>query len=112
MAVSFRAVRLGSSFSFIGLAFAAVFFAVSLTPSLLPRHYSTQGALSGFALAAGYSIGVLAVMLWLYVELPPPSARLERFSKWLTTVGVSLIVSLSLWCGEFDLSFGFLNRAL
>ena len=85
------------SFSFVGLAFAAVFFAASLTPSLLPRTYATQGALSGFALAVGYSVGVLAVLLWLYLELPPPAARLDRLSKWLTSVGVALVVVFSLW---------------
>lgn len=45
--------RQWDSFSFIGLVVATLFFAVSLTPSLLPRHYPVQGILSGFALAAG-----------------------------------------------------------
>ena len=88
--------RFARSFSFVGLAVAAIFFAASLTPSLLPRTNSTQGALSGIALAAGYSAGVLAVLLWLYLELPAPSPRLERLSKRLTTVGVALIVVSSL----------------
>ena len=92
-----RIARYGSSFSFVGLAFAAAFFAASLTPSLLPRTYVTQGVLSGLALAVGYGVGLLAVLLWLYLELPPPSPRLERRSKWLTTVGVALLVALSLW---------------
>ena len=89
--------RYGMSFSFVGLAFGAVFFAASLTPSLLPRTYATQGALSGFALAVGYGVGILAVLLWLYLELPPPAGRLDRLSRWLTSVGVALGVVFSLW---------------
>ena len=73
------AVRLGSSFSFFGLAVAAVFFAASLTPSLLPRTYATQGVLSGLAVAVGYSIGVLAVVLWWYLEFPPRRADSSAF---------------------------------
>ena len=40
-----------SSFSYLGLVCAALFFAASLTPSLLPRHYVVQGLLSGLAIA-------------------------------------------------------------
>jgi uncharacterized membrane protein len=36
-------------------------------------------------------------LLWLYLELPQPSAKLERISKRLSTFGVALIAGLSLW---------------
>lgn len=45
-------------------------FAASLTPSLIPRSYLVQGVLSGLSAAIGYGIGVLAVWLWTYLELP------------------------------------------
>ena len=38
--------RYWQSFSYVGLAVATLLFAASLTPSLLPRHYLTQGLLS------------------------------------------------------------------
>jgi uncharacterized membrane protein len=86
-----------ASFSYIGLAVAALFFAASLTPSLLPRHYAVQGVLSGFALAAGYGIGVFFVWLWNYLELQHPSARTQRVSKSITTVAVAAVTVLFLW---------------
>ena len=51
-------VRLWSSFSAGGLLLGTLFFAASLTPTLLPRTFLTQGVLSGCSLAAGYGIGV------------------------------------------------------
>ncbi|MBA3483278.1 MAG: hypothetical protein H0T51_15830, partial [Pirellulales bacterium] len=85
------------SFSYIGLAIATLFFAASLTPSLLPRHFAVQGILSGFALAAGYGIGVFFVWLWNYLELRHPSDRTQRVSKSITTVVVALVAALFLW---------------
>lgn len=43
--------RYGPSFSYVGLVIATLFFAASLSPSLLPRHFAVQGILSGLALA-------------------------------------------------------------
>lgn len=84
------------TFSFVGLVVAALFCAASLTPSLLPRHFAVQGLLSGLALAVGYAVGVSLVWLWIYLELPPPSPRVERISKWVSAlaVGVTLLLFL------------------
>jgi uncharacterized membrane protein len=89
--------RLWGSFSHVGLAVAALFFAASLTPSLLPRHYAVQGMLSGFALAVGYGIGVFFVALWLYLEIPKPPDNVQRVSKWITTVVVAFVAAQFLW---------------
>jgi uncharacterized membrane protein len=86
-----------ASFSYIGMAVATLFFAASLTPSLLPRHYAVQGILSGFALAAGYGIGVFFVWLWNYLELRHPSDRTQRVSKSITTVAIAAVTVLFLW---------------
>ena len=40
------------SFSLAGLLIGTLFFAASLTPTLIPRDYLTQGVLSGCAAAA------------------------------------------------------------
>ncbi|MCL4855275.1 MAG: hypothetical protein KJZ78_28265, partial [Bryobacteraceae bacterium] len=97
--MKFRSIlhRFWWSFSFIGLVFGTLFFSVSLTPSLLPRHYAVQGVLSGLALAVGYGLGVSAVWLWRYLELPEPRARTERVCRQLTAIGVAAVAALSLW---------------
>jgi uncharacterized membrane protein len=91
------AARFWGSFSYVGLAVATIFFAASLTPSLLPRHFVTQGLLSGFALAAGYGVGVLLVVAYLFLEIPKPRERLQRFGKRVTTVSVATVVIVFLW---------------
>src|SRR5688500_16913360 len=74
-------VRFWLSFSTTGLLLGTLFFAASLTPTLLPRAYLTQGVLSGGSLAVvDRSSGVLH---WLgeYMELPEPTARIGRDTK-------------------------------
>ena len=44
---------------FTGVAVAALFFCLSLTPSLLPRDWVTGGIIGGINAAIGYGIGVL-----------------------------------------------------
>jgi uncharacterized membrane protein len=70
----------------------AVFFAASVTPSLLPRTYYVQGILSGFAMAVGYSLGVASVVLYQYLELRNPSDRLARTSKVIASIAVTIII--------------------
>src|SRR5690348_5432796 len=65
-------------FSTVGLASGTLFFAVSLTPSLLPRSVLFQGLVSGLSLTLGYAIGRLGGWLWSYLGLPAPDARLRR----------------------------------
>lgn len=71
-------LRQGKSFSATGLLVGTLFFAASLTPSLIPRTALTQGIVSGVSLAAGYGIGQFGAWLWTYLELPHPSPRVER----------------------------------
>jgi uncharacterized membrane protein len=85
------------SFSFVGLATAALFFAASLSPSLLPRHFAVQGLLSGFALAVGYGVGVFGVWLWLYLEFREPSERTQFLAKRITAVAVTVVAASFLW---------------
>jgi uncharacterized membrane protein len=85
------------SFSFIGLAVATLFFAASLTPSLLPRHFAVQGVLGGFALATGYAAGVLFVWVWTYLEIREPSEKSQRLSKQITSACVAAVAVWFLW---------------
>ena len=52
-----------------GLVLGTLFFVASLTPTLIPRTYLTQGVLSGACFAVGYGIGVAWRWLWTYMEL-------------------------------------------
>ncbi|WP_242217292.1 alpha/beta hydrolase [Shinella zoogloeoides] len=81
------------SLSACGLMLGTLFFAASLTPSLLPRTYLTQGLLSGVAMAMGYGLGVLLSILWVWLELPEAK---NRTRLWITTVagGICGIVAL------------------
>jgi uncharacterized membrane protein len=89
--------RYCASFSFVGLVSAAILFAISLTPSLLPRIVVVQGLLSGIALALGYVIGVVVVSLWQYLELPEPRGRVASALKWVATLGVFVLGVIFLW---------------
>jgi uncharacterized membrane protein len=80
-----------------GLLLGTLFFAASLTPTLLPRSYLTQGVLSGCSLSAGYGIGVFSRWLWAYMELPQPRGRLLRVAKLAAATGCAVVAVISLW---------------
>jgi uncharacterized membrane protein len=83
-----------NSFSAIGLLVGTLFFAASLTPSLIPRTAMTQGVLSGCSLAAGYGIGVFGRWLWSYLELPIPRASISRIIKLIAAI-VCILVAVA-----------------
>ena len=83
----------------------ALFFAASLTPSLIPRSFPLQGALGGVNLAAGYGLGVFALWLWEYLELPLARDRLRRNATWAAAAVAAAIVAWSLWqAAEWQIS--------
>lgn len=89
--------RLGRHFHSTGLLVGTFFFAMSLTPSLLPREDFVQGVISGFSLAAGYTIGVSAYHIWHYFHLPMPRARIQWLLQF-SAVGICVLFSsVFLW---------------
>ena len=72
--------RRAQSLAVAGLALGTLFFAASLTPSLVPRNALTQGALAGSCFAIGYGLGVFLRWLWRYLELPELAPRTRRES--------------------------------
>ena len=82
-----------SSLSLTGLLLGTLFFAASLTPSLLPRPYLVQGVLSGGCFAIGYGIGTFLLWLWNYLELPKPQGRISHAVK-IAAVCVAIITAL------------------
>lgn len=91
MNVKARLSRYWKSFSFVGLVFATLFFAASVTPSLVPRNYFFQGLLCGLALTIGYALGVCGVLLYHYLEIPEPSEKIQRVSKRIAVVFVTCV---------------------
>lgn len=92
-----RIAGIRDTFSGMGLMLGTLFFATSLTPTLVPRNYLTQGALAGACFAAGYGIGVFWHWLWAYLELPEPAERMRRTVN-TVLVGLFAIVALPfLW---------------
>ncbi|WP_454624172.1 alpha/beta hydrolase [Bradyrhizobium cenepequi] len=85
------------SFSTGGVLLGLIFFAASLTPTLLPRSFSTQGVLSGFAMVAGYGMGVFGGWLWAYLELPQLKGRFLRVAKLGAATGCAIVAIVSLW---------------
>lgn len=80
-----------------GLVLGTLFFVASLTPTLIPRTYLTQGVLSGACFAAGYGIGVALRWLWAYMELPEPRERLLVALKIVVAAVCAVIALLFLW---------------
>ncbi|MFA9438777.1 alpha/beta hydrolase [Uliginosibacterium sp. sgz301328] len=90
-------MRLIHSLSHTGLIFGALFFAASITPSLVPRAYVEQGILSGFCFAVGYSVGVFLRWLWAYLELPIPRSTRKKPIKFALAAICALAVVSSVW---------------
>jgi uncharacterized membrane protein len=92
---------------FVGVGFGALFFCLSLTPSLLPRDWLFQGLIGGLNAAIGYGIGVfLAKMLRRFVLRRstwwPPSKRLQYALKAVivavsATVCVLMMIPAAAW---------------
>jgi uncharacterized membrane protein len=77
---------------FVGVAFAALFFCLSLAPSLLPRDWLFQGLITGINSAIGYLIGVVVGKLFRHFVLRrrswwPPSKRVLYAMKAVTVAG-------------------------
>jgi uncharacterized membrane protein len=83
---------------FVGIAFGALFFCLSLTPSLLPRDWLFQGLIGGLNAAIGYGIGVFTGKMVRRFMLRrrrwwPPS---KRVLYWLKAVTVTAATAASL----------------
>lgn len=86
-----------NSLTAIGLLTGTIFFAFSLTPSLLPRDYILQGALSGLCFTAGYLVATITIWVWRYLELPPLPHRVARLSLSIAAIACAIIAVVFLW---------------
>lgn len=85
--------RFAATLSTAGILLATLFFAASLTPSLVPRTWAMQGVLSGVSIAAGYGLGVFGRWLWRYLGLPVPRARTQEL---VVVVATAISVTIAL----------------
>lgn len=85
--------KIGRSLCGLGLVVGALFFAASLTPSLIPRSFEVQGVLAGIAFGSGYGIGVFLRWLWRYLEIPSLSARVAKYTA-LASAAICLCIVL------------------
>lgn len=83
-------------FSPPGLLFGSVLFALSLTPSLLPRTELVQGILSGCSFAVGYGIGNLAHWTWGFLGLRVPPGRITRLLGFLIALICLVVLAIAL----------------
>ncbi|MFE7796541.1 alpha/beta hydrolase [Nocardia sp. NPDC057440] len=110
--------------NYTGLIVATVFFAWSLTPSLLPRDWLFEGLVSGINAAIGYGVG--CVLEWVYrrwirpnVQLPAAVTHvLEKEPNWLpgavkvaivaacVVVAVQMLVQSARWQREITTLMG------
>jgi uncharacterized membrane protein len=77
---------LAASLSVTGLLVGALFFALSLTPSLIPRPPLIQGILSGCVFAVGYAVGAVLDWFWTYLQFRALDTRLRFWIRLAATV--------------------------
>lgn len=82
------------SFCTTGLVLGTLFFAASLTPSLIPRGATVQGVLGGAAFAFGYLTGVVLRALWHFLALPEARPSHIRRAR-LTAIVICLVIAVA-----------------
>ncbi|MET8800678.1 alpha/beta hydrolase [Nocardia sp. NPDC004568] len=103
--------------NYVGLVVATVFFALSVSPSLLPRDWMFQGLISGINAAIGYGVGCL--LEWLFrlwvrprltrIPAPPTWTRYALKSAVLMTAALSagyMLVQSAHWQREITALMG------
>lgn len=91
------ATRYWDTLSFVGVILAAVLFGISMTPSLLPRSFATQGLLSGFAGAFGYACGVLLDLVWKFLQFRPLNDGVKQKARMLALISAGSLMAVVLW---------------
>ncbi|ORE95532.1 hypothetical protein ATO13_01700 [Stappia sp. 22II-S9-Z10] len=79
-----------------GILLGSLFFAASLTPSLVPRSAEMQGLLGGALFAIGYAIAVSVLIAWRWLQLYEPPRRYSRRWAFAAAVIGIAVVALTL----------------
>ncbi|PUB17230.1 alpha/beta hydrolase [Yoonia sediminilitoris] len=86
--------RMIGPFSIPCFLIGVLFFAASLTPSLIPRDPDVQGILGGLVTALGYLLGQVVALFWRALDMPGLPRRLDRS---ITFIATALIVVFFVW---------------
>lgn len=86
--------RIARPLSATCLLVGLLFFAVSLTPSLIPRGPEVQGILGGTMTAMGYLLGQVIALVWRAVDMPLASGRSARGLTW---IAAALVLAVFVW---------------
>ena len=82
--------------SVLGLSLGLLFFGASLTPSLIPRPVSMQGALGGLLMALGYLTGVILIGIWRFLEIPGLKGGSRAALSLLMILGSLTVLTMTL----------------
>ena len=99
------AMKIGAlvpGFSVPSLLLGVVFFAASLTPSLIPRDPLMQGVLGGILIALGYVLGRFCGLIWRAAGMPVLAGRTA--SGLDVALGVAAL-ALTVWTVTFNLEW-------
>jgi uncharacterized membrane protein len=86
--------RVIGPFSVPCLLLGLLFFAASLTPSLIPRGPVVQGILGGLVTALGYLAGQIVGLLWRAADMPRLAGRPARLLTW---IAATVTAAVFLW---------------
>lgn len=84
---------------FGGLVGALVLFCLSLTPSLLPRMWILQGAVSGITALIGFGLGSAVSAIARSLGVGEPSPQIKRWAWRILLPAAVLLVGLFLYLG-------------
>ena len=87
-------LRFLRGFSVPCLMLGLIFFAASLTPSMIPRGPAVQGILGGIVTSLGYLLGRCVQLLWKAADLPVLPPRMSHALTWMMS---ALTLPLFLW---------------
>lgn len=93
----YQAIVSVKSLSWPGLFFALLCLCLSLTPSLMPRAWFVQAALSGTCAAVGYLCGVIFQWLWVYLEIPSLRFTPGWLARSVAVITGALIAGVFVW---------------
>lgn len=86
-----------ASFSAVGLVIGLYFFAISLTPSLLPRTGQVQGLNSGVAFMIGYGLGAATYAFMRFLHVPQARGRVRAALLTVSLALIALQATLAIW---------------
>jgi uncharacterized membrane protein len=85
---------------YLGLVGAVWFFALTMTPSLVPRGWVMLGVLSGLTAAIGYGLGSATSSIARWMRSREPGSEVKRRAWIGLAVGGPMLILVSLWAGS------------